>query len=109
LNRRPFFPSNDVAGRWWKCDQAPGWSRKAAGGRLEIKAEIADGQLTVHVLDNGVGFMPKNDQGVGARQHPRAAEGLVRRKGRIDHHAVPPSGGTCATINVPYEVSPTAA
>jgi signal transduction histidine kinase len=34
-------------------------SRSPEGGRLEISAEIVDGQLAVHVLDNGIGFMPK--------------------------------------------------
>ena len=35
------------------------------GGKLEISAEVADGQLAVHVLDTGVGFMPTAEAGVG--------------------------------------------
>src|SRR5215467_10706754 len=42
-----------------------GLEPKAEGGRLEISAEIVDGQLTVSVLDNGIGFMPKAEAGVG--------------------------------------------
>jgi signal transduction histidine kinase len=85
-----------------------GLEPKAAGGRLEIKAEIADGQLTVHVLDDGVGFMPKNDQGVGLANIRERLKALYCGKAELII-SVPPSGGTCATIKVPYEVSPTAA
>ena len=85
-----------------------GLEPKAAGGRLEIKAEIADGQLTVHVLDNGVGFMPKNDQGVGLANIRERLKSLYGGKAELII-SVPASGGTCATIKVPYEVAPTAA
>ena len=85
-----------------------GLEPKAAGGRLEIKAEIADGQLTVHVLDNGVGFMPKNDQGVGLANIRERLKALYGGKAELII-SVPSSGGTCATIKVPYEVAPTAA
>src|SRR5882672_12085085 len=36
-----------------------GLEPKPDGGTLEIGAEIIDGQLVVHVLDGGIGFMPK--------------------------------------------------
>ena len=85
-----------------------GLEPKAAGGRLEIKAEIADGQLTVHVQDNGVGFMPKNDQGVGLANIRERLKALYGGKAELII-SVPSSGGTCATIKVPYEVPPTAA
>ena len=62
-----------------------GLEPKAEGGRLEIGAEIVDGQLAVHVRDNGMGFMPKAEGGVGLGQHPRALEGLVQRPRRADH------------------------
>ena len=42
-----------------------GLEPKPEGGRLEIGAEVVDGQLAVHVLDTGVGFMPKAEGGVG--------------------------------------------
>ena len=42
-----------------------GLEPKPEGGRIEIGAEIVDGQLAVHVLDNGIGFMPKAEGGVG--------------------------------------------
>ena len=42
-----------------------GLEPKPEGGRLEIGAEIVDGQLAVHVRDTGIGFMPKAEAGVG--------------------------------------------
>jgi sensor histidine kinase YesM len=82
---------------------------RATGGQLTIGAEIADGQLSVHVCDNGVGFAPKGaDEGVGLANirerlkvlYPGRAELII---------SVPPEGGTCATIKVPYQVAPAAA
>ena len=58
-----------------------GLEPKAEGGRLEIGAEIVDGQLAVHVLDTGVGFMPKGRRWRGTGQCPRAVEGLVQAAG----------------------------
>ena len=46
-----------------------GLEPKPEGGRLEITAEVVDGQLAVHVRDTGMGFMPKGEGGVGTRQH----------------------------------------
>src|SRR5258705_12172473 len=42
-----------------------GLEPKPEGGRIEIGAEIVHGQLSVRVLDTGVGFMPKGEGGVG--------------------------------------------
>src|SRR4030095_3301150 len=52
-----------------------GLEPKTTGGRLEINAEIVDGQLAVHVQDNGVGFKPINDDGVGRAQLPGRTNG----------------------------------
>ncbi len=56
-----------------------GLEPKPEGGKLEIAAEIADGQLAVHVSDTGVGFLPKGEAGVGLCQHSRTVEGLVQQ------------------------------
>jgi signal transduction histidine kinase len=82
-----------------------GLEPKAEGGKLEISAEVVDGQLAVHVLDTGMGFLPKDDGGVGL------ANIRERLKAMYDGRAeliisVPPAGGTCATIKVPYEIAP---
>jgi len=84
-----------------------GLEPRTNGGKLEIRAEIADGRLAVHVPDNGVGFAPTGDQGVGL------ANIRERLKALYDGNAeliisVPPTGGTCTTIKVPYEVAPAA-
>ncbi|HVO90580.1 MAG TPA: histidine kinase [Casimicrobiaceae bacterium] len=81
-----------------------GLEPKASGGALEIKAEIVDGQLAVHVVDNGVGFMPKTDGGVGLANIRERLKGLYGARAELII-SVPPAGGTCATIKVPYEIA----
>ncbi len=82
-----------------------GLEPKAAGGRLEISAEVVDGQLAVHVLDNGMGFMPKTDDGVGLANIRERLKALYNGRAELII-SVPPAGGTCATIKVPYEIVP---
>jgi LytS/YehU family sensor histidine kinase len=85
-----------------------GLEPKAAGGRLEIGAEIVNGQLAVHVLDDGVGFMPRTDDGVGLANVRERLKALYDGRAELII-SVPPAGGTCATINVPYEIAAAAA
>jgi sensor histidine kinase YesM len=82
-----------------------GLEPKAEGGRLEISAEIVDGQLAVHVLDNGIGFMPKAEGGVGLANVRERLKALYNSRAELII-SVPPAGGTCATIKVPYEIAP---
>ena len=81
-----------------------GLEPKAAGGRLDISAAIADGLLVVSVLDNGVGFMPKSAGGVGLANIRERLKVLYKERAELII-TVPPSGGTCATIKVPYEIA----
>jgi signal transduction histidine kinase len=83
-----------------------GLEPKPEGGKLEIAAEIDNGQLAVHVSDTGVGFMPQGESGVGLAN--------IRERLKVLYHGraeliitVLPAGGTCATIKIPYEVAPT--
>jgi LytS/YehU family sensor histidine kinase len=85
-----------------------GLEPKAAGGRLEISAEVIDGQLAVHVQDNGMGFMPKTDDGVGLANIRERLEALYHGRAELII-SVPPAGGTRATIKVPYEIATAAA
>jgi len=85
-----------------------GLEPRAAGGKVEIRAEIVDGRLAVHVLDDGVGFAPKNDEGVGLANIRERLKVLYKGRAELII-SVPPAGGTCATIEVPYEVAPAAA
>ena len=82
-----------------------GLEPKAEGGRLEISAEIVDGQLAVHVLDTGIGFMPKAEGGVGLANIRERLKALYNGRAELII-SVPPAGGTCATIKVPYEIAP---
>jgi signal transduction histidine kinase len=82
-----------------------GLEPKPEGGRLEIGAEIVDGQLAVHVLDTGAGFQPKAEAGVGLANVRERLKALYNGWAELII-SVPPAGGTCATIKVPYEIAP---
>lgn len=82
-----------------------GLEPKAEGGRLEINAEVVDGQLAVHVLDTGIGFVPSAEAGIGLANVRERLKALYNGRAELII-AVPPAGGTCATIKVPYEVVP---
>src|ERR1700693_6054737 len=84
-----------------------GLEPKVEGGRLEIGAEIVDGRLAVHVLDTGIGFMPKGEGGVGLANVRERLKVLYKDRAELII-SVPPAGGTCATIKVPYEIAPAA-
>jgi signal transduction histidine kinase len=82
-----------------------GLEPKPDGGRLEIGAEVGDGQLAVHVLDTGLGFMPKGEGGVGLANVRERLKALYQGRAELIS-GVPPAVGTCATIKVPYEIAP---
>jgi len=81
-----------------------GLEPKPDGGKLEITAEVADGQLAVHVRDTGMGFMPKSESGVGLANIRERLAALYGGRAELII-TVPPAGGTCATIKVPYEIA----
>jgi hypothetical protein len=85
-----------------------GLEPKLEGGRIEIGAEVADGQLAVHVVDTGVGFSPKAEGGVGLANIRERLDALYNGRAELIVSA-PPGGGTCATIRLPYEVAGAAA
>jgi sensor histidine kinase YesM len=82
-----------------------GLEPKPEGGKIEISAEVADGQLAVHVLDTGIGFTPTAEAGVGLANVRERLQALYSGRAELII-TVPPAGGTCATIKVPYEVTP---
>jgi LytS/YehU family sensor histidine kinase len=81
-----------------------GLEPKPEGGRIEIGAEIVDGQLAVHVLDTGIGFIPNAEAGVGLANIRERLKALYSDRAELII-SVPPAGGTCATIKVPYEIT----
>jgi signal transduction histidine kinase len=82
-----------------------GLEPKAEGGRIEIGAEIVEGRLAVHVRDTGMGFAPKAQGGVGLANVRERLRALYNDRAEL-LISVPPDGGTCATIEVPYEIAP---
>ena len=82
-----------------------GLEPRASGGNMEIGAEVADGELAVHVEDDGVGFSPKGDSGVGLTNIRERLKALYQGRAELII-TVPRTGGTRATIKVPYEVAP---
>ncbi len=81
-----------------------GLEPKTEGGRLEIGAQVVDGRLSVHVLDTGNGFLPKAGAGVGLANLRERLEVLYNGGAELVI-SVPPAGGTCATISLPYEIA----
>jgi sensor histidine kinase YesM len=82
-----------------------GLEPKMEGGRIEIRAEVADGQLAVHVLDTGIGFTTQAEAGVGLANVRERLKALYDGRAELII-SVPAAGGTCATIRVPYEIAP---
>ena len=82
-----------------------GLEPRAAGGRLQVVAEVIDGQLAVHVIDNGMGFDPKTGPGIGLSNIRERLRALYGARAELII-SVPPGGGTCATIKLPYEIVP---
>jgi LytS/YehU family sensor histidine kinase len=81
-----------------------GLEPKAEGGKLEIRAEIEDGQLAVRVCDTGMGFAPNAKGGVGLANIRERLKVIYKSRAELVI-SVPAEGGTCATIRVPYEVA----
>ena len=81
-----------------------GLEPKADGGRIEIGAQIVDGQLAVHVQDNGIGFAPKSEAGVGLANVRERLNALYNDGAEL-FISIPSDGGTRATIKVPYEIA----
>ena len=87
-----------------------GLEPKAEGGRLEIRAEVADGRLVARVSDTGLGFKPggANATGVGLANIRARLKAMYGDRAELVI-AVPDTGGTCATITLPYELAATTA
>ena len=82
-----------------------GLEPKAEGGRLEIRAEIVDGQLSVQVCDTGMGFAPNSKGGVGLANIRERLKVMYKDRAELVI-TVPAEGGTCATIRFPTRSPP---
>ena len=78
---------------------------KVEGGTLHIMAEVADSQLRISVIDDGLGFAtaPSNSTGLGLQS---IRDRLKLLHGAAAQLAIAPNNpcGVCATIEVPYQV-----
>jgi hypothetical protein len=82
-----------------------GLERKADGGTLRIKAEVADNKLRVSVTDDGLGFgaYPSNGTGLGLQSIRDRLKLLHGAAAQLEIAPNSPSG-VCSTIEVPYQV-----
>lgn len=86
-----------------------GLEPQPSGGTLEVRAEVSDGQLIVHVIDNGAGL-----HAIHAATGPQKGTGLdnVRERLRLHYGVLAgldlqnrPGGGTHARLHLPYRVA----
>lgn len=82
-----------------------GLEPKAAGGRIEVQAEVAHGKLRVAVVDSGVGMSPGKaataGNGIGLA-NVRERLKLMYGEGASLVYDAPAAGGTRAVIELPY-------
>ena len=74
-----------------------------AGGRIEVSAHVDDATLVVDVLDNGVGFRPTSNDGLGLANIHERLQLLFGREAELVIES-PPAGGTRASIRLPYRM-----
>jgi LytS/YehU family sensor histidine kinase len=80
-----------------------GLEPKIEGGRIEIGAKVVHATLQVDVRDNGAGFDPHADDGVGLANIRERLRLLYGKDGELVIEA-PPEGGALASIRIPYSV-----
>lgn len=86
-----------------------GLEPQPSGGTLQVRAEVRDGQLIVHVMDNGAG-LPTTSTQIGTAR----GTGLDNVRERLRLHYGPQAGldlqartggGTHARLHLPYRVA----
>jgi len=86
-----------------------GIAPKVEGGRVDVSARLAGGQLTLTVRDDGVGLSPDrmNDlhSGVGLSNTRSRLENLYGDHHRFEFHT-PPGGGLVVTVVIPFAREP---
>ena len=98
-------PGAQLVVPWTKEFNALAYALTGHGSVGAEQRPLVDGQLAVHVSDTGVGFMPKGEGGVGLANIRERLKALYNDRAELII-TVPPDGGTCATIKVPYEIAP---
>lgn len=79
-----------------------GLEPKIEGGRIDVSAELIDGDMHVKVRDNGVGFNMHSDEGLGLSNVRERLRMLYGNRAELVIEA-PLDGGAQVTIRLPYE------
>lgn len=74
-----------------------------AGGHIDVSARVDEATLIVDVFDNGVGFNPLSNDGVGLANIHERLHLLFGRDAELVIES-PPGGGTRASIRLPYQM-----
>lgn len=77
-----------------------------AGGHIEVSARVEEATLIVDVLDNGAGFNPTSNDGLGLANIHERLNLLFGREAELVIES-PPGGGTRASIRLPYQMMET--
>jgi len=84
-----------------------GLEPKIAGGTVTVRAYVDGATLHVEVCDDGVGIDPHADDGIGLANIRERLQLLYGDKAELVIQ-MPPSGGACAVIKLPYKMMETA-
>ncbi|CAN5868779.1 hypothetical protein BH11PSE12_BH11PSE12_06980 [soil metagenome] len=82
-----------------------GLEPKIAGGHIRITARRLGDDLQLEVCDNGVGFNPHADDGIGLANIRERLQILYGQKAQLIVET-PASGGAQVSIRLPYSLSP---
>jgi LytS/YehU family sensor histidine kinase len=81
-----------------------GLEPKTDGGLINIRAFLVDDTLCVEVSDNGMGFNPQSDDGLGLANLRERLKMLFNGRGRLVIE-VPAQGGCRCTLRLPYQIA----
>jgi LytS/YehU family sensor histidine kinase len=84
-----------------------GLEPKIAGGTVTVRAYVEGATLHVEVCDDGIGIDPHADDGIGLANIRERLQLLYGASAELAIH-MPPSGGACAVIKLPYKMMETA-
>jgi LytS/YehU family sensor histidine kinase len=80
-----------------------GLEPKIEGGTVAVRAFVEGATLNVEVCDDGIGIDPTADDGVGLANIRERLQLLYGAQAELVI-AMPPGGGACATIRLPYKM-----
>jgi LytS/YehU family sensor histidine kinase len=84
-----------------------GLEPKIAGGTVTVRAYVDGATLHVEVCDDGIGIDPHADDGIGLANIRERLQLLYGANAELVIY-MPPAGGACAVIKLPYKMMETA-